>query len=415
MDIEDFRVGLNNVRDRLRGTSTVKKIDALLDALQYGKEGLEVLLKSLSDRSREVRQSAFILLADCVEDAAKQATWNHLPFTEMQCLYTLTDLSSNSNADSAYKASGRCPFNFSILDCTNSLVCRWYFDYKHSFIQTWDLATGEPKKHCDLPIHEFGIGNEGRVFIATYQDNLWMIDPETISWERHGSIYFFTANHAAFTICSSKQPLVVAGHTIAGAGELEIRNYKTNECYLHHNFSGMCLFTQWVNSPIEWLTNYPPFLFTPNSELLVSYFYIRGNNKSVMKVWQADTGEFLHTLDVTPALTMMGLAVCPNGEVIVCGIREDKVCVWDLMSDRTIHIVDVFSPCIMSSDGRVLVYATKEHEVVIWDLVTSKRLCTLSGHTASINMITISSDREFIASHSADGTIRIWGIPEIDP
>jgi WD40 repeat protein len=210
-------------------------------------------------------------------------------------------------------------------------------------------------------------------------------------------------------------PFVAAGHTTAGAGELEIRNYENNDCYLHHNFSGMSLFTRWVNSSTEWLTNYPPFLFTPDGELLVTYFYLHGKNKSVLKAWQVDSGQLLHTLDISPALTMMGLAVCPNGEIIVCGIRENKVCVWDLLSDRIIYNDDVFSPCIMSSDGRILVYATTEHEIVVWDLATSKRLRTLSGHTASINMITMSSDREFIASHSADGTINIWGIPELDP
>jgi WD40 repeat protein len=71
-------------------------------------------------------------------------------------------------------------------------------------------------------------------------------------------------------------------------------------------------------------------------------------------------------------------------------VRENRVKLWELNSDR---IIDSFSEgnlSTISSDGRVLAY----------------------GHGSPIAHITMSIDPEFIASYSIDGTIRIWGVAE---
>ncbi len=411
MVFEILNMELDSIRHRLQGTSTAQRLDALLDAIQHGQAGVELVAQALNDRSREVRQAAFLLLSDCSKDTIGQAIWNHLPFSQMQCLHTLTNLGMNSRA---YEFSSVYLEHFVIADCTNTLICYWVLDYKHSFIQTWDLLTGEPKEHKDLTTHEFGLGKEGRVIVVTYQDWLWTLSTAHLEKIGHGHIDFFTSTHVAFAICPAKQPLVAASYTTDNAGELEIRNYETNDRHLYYKFAGLSLFTQWMmrcSPELNWLQKYPPLLFTPDGEILVSHF-LRGRNESVLNVWQTESGELLHKLYRFPALTVMALAVESTGRIIACGLREDKVSVWELLSDRIIYTTSAFSPCAMSSDGRVLAYGTANHDIVIWDLAMTRVLCTLSGHTAPISAIAISGDREFIASHSIDGTVRIWGIPE---
>jgi hypothetical protein len=86
-------VDLDGIRYRLQGTCKIQKLDALLDALQYGEAGIRLIVQALSDRSREVRQSAFLLLSDD-KGTVSQRTWNHLPFSQMQCLHSLTEFVS---------------------------------------------------------------------------------------------------------------------------------------------------------------------------------------------------------------------------------------------------------------------------------------------------------------------------------
>jgi WD40 repeat protein len=74
----------------------------------------------------------------------------------------------------------------------------------------------------------------------------------------------------------------------------------------------------------------------------------------------------------------------------------------------------------MTPDGKVLVCCTDLNEIIVWDLEFNQEICTLEGHSAPIQKIALSRDREFIASHSTvtgtgepilDHTIKIWGVP----
>lgn len=111
-------------------------------------------------------------------------------------------------------------------------------------------------------------------------------------------------------------------------------------------------------------------------------------------------------------LTITSLGVNPEHQIIACGIRDNKTCVWKLKNDSIIYTVDEIALCILSDDGRVLIYANVNCDIVIIDLVSKKTLNILQGHTAPIIYLALSSDREFIASYSEDKVIKIWGISQ---
>ena len=62
----------------------------------------------------------------------------------------------------------------------------------------------------------------------------------------------------------------------------------------------------------------------------------------------------------------------------------------------------------MAVSGNMLVCGNESKEVLIWDLTQCKLLKTLIGHTQEILGISLVS--QFVASSSADSTIKLWNI-----
>ncbi|MHC5734552.1 WD40 repeat domain-containing protein [Nostoc sp.] len=403
--------GLDSIRYRLQGVSTKQKVDALLEAFQYGHKGIELVVQALDNEIREVRQSALLLLSDSSEVTAGQALWNYLPFAKMQCLHTLKEF----NLD-CYNPEQHHPYYFAIADYNNTLICYWDTYYKGSFVNIWHLETGQSKKYFGLGMaHEFALGKSGRVSIISFQDVLWALDTETqenIGTFPDNLIHTVLPHPHCLAVCPTKKPLVATGYTQGRTGKLEIWDYETYTRRLYHQFQDVVLIpydNSWNKSKLNlWLTT--PLLFTPDGKFLVARFKQRLQNK--LQLWNTETGELIQTLDNLPALTVNSLANRLDGQILACGIRQDEVCVWELISDRILYTSSGVAPCLMSLDGRVLIYCTDNYEIVVWDLAMNRKLCTLQGHTAPIGYVAMSSDREFIASYSIDRTIKIWGVPQ---
>lgn len=54
------------------------RINALFDAYEYGEAGIKLVAQALEDKTRKVRQSAFVLLAESETEIARQTLWNYL-------------------------------------------------------------------------------------------------------------------------------------------------------------------------------------------------------------------------------------------------------------------------------------------------------------------------------------------------
>lgn len=65
--------GIEGVKKRLNNPATEERIAALPIALNYGKEGLNLIIKSLNDKSWQVGKTAYLLLRDRAEPNVMQA------------------------------------------------------------------------------------------------------------------------------------------------------------------------------------------------------------------------------------------------------------------------------------------------------------------------------------------------------
>ncbi|MBW4558481.1 MAG: hypothetical protein KME59_21655 [Trichormus sp. ATA11-4-KO1] len=401
---------LENIHRQLQGNSTKEKVDALLDAFQYGQPGIELISQALNDHTREVRQSAFLLLSDCHEDIARQAIWNYLPFKKMQCLHTLTNF-NYSNLEQHH------PYYFAIANYNNTLICYWDLNYKYSVINVWDLKTGQQRRNLELDTaHEFSLGKNGKVSVISFQDLVWVLDTETHKLINDDCPDYFIhpifPNSHCFTVCPTQNPLLAIGSTIGRKGEFEVWNYETRIRHFSYQFQDIALITQWTTwNTLEvqrLLNSVSPLLFTPDGKFLLARF--QQQKHCMLQIWNLETGNLLQQLENLPVLTVHSLAIGSDGQVLACGIRENQVCVWELLSDRIIYTFSGAASCLMSFNGRILIYCTDDNEIIVWDLALNSKLCILQGHSAPIAYIAMSNDYEFIASYSIDRSIKIWGL-----
>jgi WD40 repeat protein len=66
----------------------------------------------------------------------------------------------------------------------------------------------------------------------------------------------------------------------------------------------------------------------------------------------------------------------------------------------------------MTPDGKVSVCCSEENGIIVWDIQNNQHICTLEGQPQPIQHLTLSSNREWIASYTSEQTIRIYGLPE---
>lgn len=415
---------LEEIKLRLASNNPEERIDALLDAWEHHTAGIDLVIKALSDSVREVRQSAWLLLLESEAEIAKQALWNYLPFAQMRCLHTISEFKFDS-FDQEYH-----PNYFAIADYNNSLVCYWDIGYKLSGVAIWNLRTGNQERDYSLTAHDFRLSKQGKIFVHNYQDIIMpaqeLETQEYINEDFPHVAVMRGIDPLGFTVSKTNKPLVAIGEfrTVTkfelGArietqiGKLKIWNYEKYSCLFRYEFEDLILYRselQFGNLKANSEKFYIyPLLFTPDGNFLIARFVDRQKH-CLIRIWDTETNKLVQTLDNLPKLTITSVGVRPDGTIIACGIREEKVCAWELQSDRLIYTFSEMSPCILSTDGRVLIYTTTDHEIVMRDLVAEKDLCRLQGHNAAIAYLALSSDREFVTSYSIDRQIKIWGIP----
>ncbi|MBZ0303482.1 MAG: protein kinase, partial [Anaerolineae bacterium] len=65
-----------------------------------------------------------------------------------------------------------------------------------------------------------------------------------------------------------------------------------------------------------------------------------------------------------------------------------------------------------SPDSRYIATGSADRTIRIWDVDTGDVLAVLEGHTWDVNSVAFSPDGQLLASGSADGTVRLWQVGE---
>jgi WD40 repeat protein/serine/threonine protein kinase len=156
--------------------------------------------------------------------------------------------------------------------------------------------------------------------------------------------------------------------------------------------------------------------FSPDGRWIVT-----GNQGGDVIVWDAMTGQVVHTLAAPNSSWVNGLAFSTDGRRLASLSREGNVTVYDAtrwcekpLLSFPAHRTSVRANAAFSPDGRWLVVPGDE-TVNVWDVTTpgerrvsAPHLTLRGGHTAQVWGVAFSPDGRWVASGGEDNTVRIW-------
>ena len=106
-----------------------------------------------------------------------------------------------------------------------------------------------------------------------------------------------------------------------------------------------------------------------------------GSADGTAKIWDADTGEEILTLDATTDGGIGSVAFSPNGKLLATGSDDKITRIWDVSTGKEIltlkgHL-DWISHVAFSPDGSRLATSSYDGASKVWDITTGKELLTL--------------------------------------
>lgn len=157
--------------------------------------------------------------------------------------------------------------------------------------------------------------------------------------------------------------------------------------------------------------------FDPTGEMLIS-----GGDDCTVKLWKVPEGQCLKTFQAHPEF-VLAVAFHPGGHIIASGGDDQGINLWNIETGACIKTLqgcaDSILSIALSPDGRWLASGSEDHTVSVWPINQNEILEAQEAHSCPqilqrhqdwVWSVAFSPDSQFLASSSADETIRLWQV-----
>ncbi|CAE6490242.1 unnamed protein product [Rhizoctonia solani] len=162
--------------------------------------------------------------------------------------------------------------------------------------------------------------------------------------------------------------------------------------------------------------------FAPTDEIGIHTHLVSGSDDGTIRTWNIHSSSLtLRSVCRLGNCKIKSIAFLPNGN-IASGSDDGTICIWDpsrpdgtpLEEPLRIHgHTDTIWSVACSPDGKYVASGSADQTIRFWNPKTGQQvLQTLTNQTGDINSIDFSPDGKLLASGSSDRTICIWNIPQ---
>lgn len=142
-----------------------------------------------------------------------------------------------------------------------------------------------------------------------------------------------------------------------------------------------------------------------------------GNSLGDIEIWNADSGNLLHTLR-GHTQEIMTLEWNPDGTHIASGSPDGSIRIWDMLTRQATPIIQFAQPngsgravldIDWSPDSRFIVAARETGQVIIWDASTGVEQATFSHESFAVS-VAWHPDGSIVASGGLNGEVFLWNV-----
>jgi hypothetical protein len=156
---------------------------------------------------------------------------------------------------------------------------------------------------------------------------------------------------------------------------------------------------------------------SPDGELLATAGYDRQ-----IILWKVQSGEVVRTIEGHNG-AIFDLAFSPDGTILASASGDETVKLWRVSDGQRLDTLnqptaEQFSVAF-TPDGNSVIAAGGDNRIRLWRLVSREKaeinplLIARYGHEDDIVKIALSADGQWLASSSADRTVKLWTLPDL--
>ncbi len=386
--------GLEGVKRRLAVNSFEAKSAALQDTLNYGDNGLDIVIEVLNNQPISIQKIAYSLLKTNFHPKAKQAIESFNKYQIFECIYCL-----NGHTDKI--------ISLTYLPSQNILISA----SQDTTVKIWSLKTRQLIHTLNTTVPAWKI-----YFISTSVSNDGQI--LCVGTERDSKI-------EVWNLQTGERTHVLQDKSKHNSREMSLFVMSPNgQVLFSNNFDGIIKVWDLKTGKKIYSFDFPSKItllcVNPDGQNIVCFC------DGYILIISSQTGEIKKCLptDAMCDVWFYGNAIIKNGKHVVCGIENyannPEVVFIDV---ETGTIIKTFTDKSMNiktigftSNAKILATGGVANNnnngiIKIWDLQKEIEMHVIEIFQSPMNAIAISPDGEMIFSSDDDMSIKIWGLP----